>query len=232
MNGPPAQRLTPRALLGRALLVIGSILFSLGVMELGLRLVRGWDGLAQWPNLVAQARSASWATSCSSSAVHDPRLGFVGRAGYRSSDGALAYDSRGLRLTPAPDGVTLAEPPILVLAGSFAHGDEVRNAESWPARLQALVKRRVVNAAMSGYGIDQMVLRAERVAAEARLAAIVMSFIADDVRRAEMRRVGGAEKPYFERLDGQLFERNVPVPPHPDPAATLDPGSACSAGRC
>jgi len=59
MNRPPAQRLTPRALLGRTLLVVGSILFSLGVMELGLRLVRGWDGLAQWPNLVAQARSAS-----------------------------------------------------------------------------------------------------------------------------------------------------------------------------
>jgi len=75
---------------------------------------------------------------------------------------------------------------------------------------------------MSSYGIDQMVLRAEIVAREARPAAIVMSFIADDVRRAEMRRVWGAEKPYFELVNGQLVEHNVPVPPHPEPAATLD----------
>ena len=55
---------------------------------------------------------------------------------------------------------------------------------------------------MSAYGIDQMVLRAEIVAPEVKPAAIVLSFIADDVRRAEMKRVWGAEKPYFELVDG------------------------------
>ena len=53
-------------------------------------------------------------------------------------------------------------------------------------------------------------------------AAIILSFIADDARRAEMKRVWGGEKPYFEWIDGRLVERNVPVPPHPDPASTLD----------
>ena len=208
---------------GRVALLVGSILFSLLAMELGLRLMaNGWDGLTHWPNLVAQARTANWAIGSISRGVHDARLGFVGRPGFRSDDGELTYDSQGLRVTPGPDGVPLAEPPILVVGDSFAHGEEVRDTESWPARLQALVKRRVVNAAMSGYGIDQMVLRAEIVAREVKPAAIIMSFIADDVRRAEMKRVWGGEKPYFELVDGRLVARNVPVPPHPEPASTLD----------
>jgi hypothetical protein len=212
---------------GRLALLVGTILAGLVAMELGLRLVsNGWAGLTHWPNLVAEARSVSWATGGNSRAVHDPRLGFVGRPGYRSSDGELSYDTHGLRPTPAPPsesgGATLAEPPILVVGDSFAHGDEVRDDESWPSRLQGLIGRRVVNAAMSGYGIDQMVLRAEIVARDVKPAAIVMSFIADDVRRAEMKRVWGAGKPYFELVDGRLVERNVPVPPPPDPHRTLD----------
>ena len=86
---------------------------------------------------------------------------------------------------------------------------------------------------MSGYGIDQMVLRAEILAPEVKPAAIIMSFIADDVRRTEMKRVWGAEKPYFELVDGALVERNVPVPLPPDsePDARYLAAS-CSAARC
>jgi hypothetical protein len=209
-------------MIGRIALVIGSILFSLLLLELGVRATRGWETLTHWPNLVVQARTLSWARGDSSRAVPDTRLGFVGRPNFVSSDGELTYDARSLRPTPAPEGVTLAEPPVLVVGDSYAHGDEVRDSETWPARLQALIGRRVINAGMSGYGIDQMVLRAEIVAAEAKPAAIVLSFIADDARRAEMKRVWGAEKPYFESVDGKLVVRNQPVPPSPDPASTLD----------
>jgi hypothetical protein len=211
---------------GRLALVVGSILFSLVVLELGVRALDGWDGLRHWPNLVLKLRNDSWARGDISRAVADPRLGFVGRPGYRSGDGALTYDAHGLRPTPVrpggSGGVALAEPPIVVVGDSFAHGDEVRDGESWPAKLQPLIGRRVINAAMSGYGIDQMVLRAELLAQEAKPAAIILSFISDDVRRAEMKRLWGAEKPYFEEVNGQLVERNVPVPPSPDPAGTLD----------
>jgi hypothetical protein len=87
--------------------------------------------------------------------------------------------------------------------------------------LQGLTGRRVVNAAVSAYGLDQMVLRAERVAPEVRPAALVLSFIADDIRRAEMKRTWGAEKPYFELVNGALVLRNVPVPPRRTPAETM-----------
>src|SRR5262249_22703593 len=153
--------------------------------------------------------------------VHDLRLGFVGRPGHSSSDGKLHYDERGFRVTPAPEGVTLARPPILVLGDSYAHGDEVEDRETWAARLQSLTGRIVINAAMSGYGIDQMVLRAELLAPELKPSAIVVSFIADDVRRTEMKRLWGVEKPYFQLVDGALTLRNSPVPLPPDPADTL-----------
>lgn len=206
---------------GRIALLVGSILFSLAAMELGLRATQGWHGLTHWPNLVEQARDLGWVTGTVSRAVHDPRLGFVGRPNHTTSDG-MSYDARSLRRTPVPEGMDLAEPPILVIGDSYAHGDEVTDRETWPTQLQPLIHRRVLNAAMSGYGIDQMVLRAEIVAPEVKPAAIVMSFIADDVRRTEMKRVWGAEKPYFELVDGALVERNVPVPLPPPPRQTLD----------
>jgi len=210
-------------MIGRIALVIGSILFSLIVLELGVRANRGWDALTHWPNLVLQARLQSWARGDQSSAVPDPRLGFVGRPNYVSADGELTYDAHGRRPTPAPVGaVVLAEPPILVVGDSYAQGNEVNDAEAWPSRLQGLIGQRVVNAGMGGYGIDQAVLRAEIVAREVKPAAIILSFIADDARRAEMKRVWGLEKPYFELVNGELVERNVPVPPSPDPASTLD----------
>jgi hypothetical protein len=213
--------------IGRVALVVGSILFSLLLLELGVRAVNGdeqggWHALVHWPNLVVQARTLSWARGDNSRAVADTRLGFVGRPNYVSSDGALHYDAHSFRVTPAPEGMALDEPPILVVGDSYAHGDEVRDAETWPAHLQALLHRRVVNAAMSGYGIDQMVLRAAIVAPDVKPAAIVLSFIADDARRAEMKRVWGVEKPYFELINGVLVERNVPVPTSPAPASTLD----------
>jgi len=206
---------------GRIALLIGSILFGLAALELGLRLTRGWDGLTRWPNLVEQARDLGWVRGTVSRAVHDPRVGFIGRPNHVTSDG-MSYDARGLRRTPAPEGMVLAEPPVLVVGDSYAHGDEVADRETWAAQLQPLIRRRVLNAGMSAYGIDQMVLRAEILAPEVKPAAIVLSFIADDVRRIEMKRVWGAEKPYFELAGGALVERNVPVPLPPAPGATLD----------
>ena len=208
---------------GRIALVVGSILFSLVVLELGCRIVRGPQWLVQWPNIILQDRQRTQ-TDVTRRTVHDPQLGFVARPGYGYP--GLHYDGRSFRVTPAPEGMALADlekrgPPILVLGDSYAHGDEVADRETWPTRLQQLIRRRVVNGAMSGYGLDQMVLRAEHVVPELRPSAIVLSFIADDVRRTEMKRLWGAEKPWFEWVGGALELRNVPVPLPPRPEDTL-----------
>jgi lysophospholipase L1-like esterase len=205
--------------LARAGLVIASIIAALIVLELGCRLLRGPDWLVHWPNLVLKERIDTRAQGVGR-LIPDAQLGFVARPGF-GKDG-LHYDDHGWRIAPNPEGVTLAEPPILVVGDSIAHGDEIADGEAWPSRLQLLLRRRVLNGAMSGYGFDQIVLATEKAAAEVKPAAIILSFTADDTRRNEMKRVWGAEKPYFELVNGKLTLRNSPVPPSPDPADTLD----------
>jgi hypothetical protein len=215
MNGPAAQRLTP----GNIALAIGSIVATLLALELGCRLLRGPGSLLDWHNIVLRERLYT-REQRSGRLIPDRALGFVGAPNYRSA--RFNYDQQGFRIAPNPAGVALTGPPLLVVGDSLAHGDEVDDAEAWPALLQRALKRRVLNAAQTGYGLDQIVLRAEQAAAAVRPAAIVLSFAADDARRNEMKRVWGAEKPYFERAGGRLVERNVPVPPSPAPADTLE----------
>ncbi len=191
-------------LLGRLGLVLASTLAGLLALELGLR---AWDGfLGHWTNLVLDARTVL-ATSESARFVHDGRVGYVPRGGLRSN---------GSR--PAPTG-----PVILAVGDSYTYGEEVGDGETWPAALEQLTGRRVANGGASGYGFDQTVLRAEALANELTPSAIVVSFIADDIQRTEMRRLWGAEKPYFDVSSNELVLRNVPVPPRLDPRSTLSP---------
>jgi hypothetical protein len=204
---------------GRAALVLGSVVVTLFLLELGCRLWRGPSALLDWSNIILAERQATLKAGAGR-LKRDSDLGFVLRPGY-SAEG-VTYDLFGHRLTPAPAGTVLAEPPVLVVGDSYAHGDEVSDGETWAALLQPLIGRRTVNAGVSGYGLDQIVLRAEQQVPEVKPAALVLVFIADDLRRSEMKRVWGAEKPYFEPTGATLTLRNVPVPPSPAPAATLD----------
>lgn len=206
-------------MLGRAALVLGSVLVTLLVLELGCRLWRGPGALVDWSNIILAERQATLSAGAGR-LKRDSELGFVLRPGYAAE--GVTYDLHGHRVTPAPAGTVLAEPPVLVVGDSYAHGDEVADAETWAALLQPLIGRRTVNAGVSGYGLDQIVLRAEQQVPEVKPAALVLVFIADDLRRAEMSRVWGAEKPYFEPASGTLTLRNVPVPPSPSPSASLD----------
>ncbi len=213
---------------GRLSLVLGSVLLTLVLLELGCRLVRGGpDALLRWPNLVLQARIGTDGENRERRFTYDASLGYVQRAGFSSSN--IHYDAQGFRLMPplaagntGANGSPAAHlPPVLATGDSYTQGDEVADNETWPAYLQGLIGRRTINAGVAAYGLDQTVLRTERLAAELKPAAIVVGFIADDVRRSEMSRTWGTEKPYFDLKDGKLELRNVPVPPSPDPRDTL-----------
>lgn len=190
---------------------------TLVALELLLRISNGgW--LFAWPNFVLGARSVL-AEKQESAFVHDPRTGHVPRAGYSAA--GVTIDPAGMR---AHGGAPVLKDgkPIVATGDSFTFGDEVADQDTWPADLQRLTGRRVLNGGVTAYGFDQSVLRAEVLAAAHPPAAIVVSFIADDIRRTEMRRMWGVEKPYFD-IDGErLVPRNVPVPPSPDPRTTLN----------
>jgi len=198
---------------GRMGLTLGAIVLTLGALEIGLRLSEGgW--IASWPNFVLESRKVQ-ATRNESRYVADPTLGYVPRPNY--SAGGVSFDADGLRRTDeAPDRGT-----ILAVGDSFTSGDEVDDDQTWPAHLQRLLGRRVLNGGVSGYGLDQIVLRAERIVPQKRPTVLVVSFIADDVLRTEMRRRWSAEKPYFDIEGGALVLRNVPIQ-RADPRTSLD----------
>lgn len=204
---------------GRVALLIGSVLFSLIVLELGARLVRGAEWLVHWPNLVLQERLRAAAENLQHRFVYDPVLGYTPRPGFSSP--LIHYDPQGFRFMPALPANAADGPPVLATGDSYTQGDEVADAETWPAYLQGLVRRRTINAGVAAYGLDQTVLRTERLAGELHPAAIVVGFIGDDVRRSELSRAWGVEKPYFDLKGGTLELHNVPVPPSPDPRSTL-----------
>src|SRR5262245_27375193 len=116
--------------------------------------------------------------------IHDGVLGHVPNPGFSTpgfSNSFHTIDADGLRsgggTAPSGDGL------ILAVGDSFTYGDEVRDEETWPARLQALTGRRVLNGGVTGYGLDQTVLRLERLAEAYAPSLVILGFIADDIRR-------------------------------------------------
>ncbi len=190
---------------GRSGLFVASILVSLLALELLLRAFHPAGSLTRWSNFVLDARTVLVSTE-QSRFTADDRVGVVPKGGLRGN-GAAAL----------PEGL----PFVLAAGDSYTYGEEVADDQTWPAHLEARLRLPVLNGGVSSYGFDQIVLRAEILAAERKPAAIVVSFIADDIHRTEMRRVWGAEKPYFDLAGDGLALRNVPVPPRPDPRTTL-----------
>src|SRR5262249_47314840 len=135
-----------------------------------------------WPNFVLEARTVL-AERDGRRYVHDAQLGYLPRPGYSILGFTIGDD--GLRRS----GFAVSDAPILAVGDSFTFGEEVVDGDPWPAALEHLTGKQVLNGGVSGYGFDQTVLRAEQLAWKYKPAAIVVSFIADDIRRTEMRRL-------------------------------------------
>lgn len=145
--------------------------------------------------------------------VHDSLLGYVPRPGIRGSvesGGPVTIDMDGFRVTGA--GHQSTDGLFLAVGDSYTYGEDVGDQEAWPAQLQDLTGKRVLNAGVSGYGLDQIVLRAERITETHRPSVMIVGFIADDIYRTEMRRLWWHDKPWFEIEKGHLVLKGVPVP--------------------
>lgn len=138
---------------------------------------------------------------------HVPTPGF---SGIGSGNVQVAIDADGLRSNGEVAGGD--GPPILAVGDSYTYGEEVGDRDTWPAQVQALSGRRVLNGGVSGYGFDQIVLRAEQLVARYAPSIVVVSFIADDIRRLEMRRLWWRDKPWFDLEGEDIVLRGTPVP--------------------
>jgi len=184
-----------------------SALITLAVLEGAVRVIDGQSFSLR--NYVADKLTV---IASAYPSVYDPLLGYIPRPGYAGSDNVwgttVTIDERGLRRNgPEP---MAGDAAVLAVGDSFTFGDEVSDQESWPAHLEDILGQPVANAGVFGYGLDQAVLRAERLVQELDPLALVVSFIYGDVRRTQLIQRTGAEKPYFEVVEGQLELRNVP----------------------
>jgi hypothetical protein len=185
----------------RWLLALVSVLVAFAAAELGLR------GLTAPASLLVLTDPESGYPL-----EHDPLLGYAPRPG---DYGRRTRWRTQVEVTPQRLRSNGAAPPhgapILAIGDSFTWGDSVNDDETWPAHLERLLGRPVGNGGVSGYGFDQMVLRAERLVAELRPVLVVVSFISDDVQRCE-NSYRYAPKPFFRIEDGSLVLAGVPVP--------------------
>lgn len=146
--------------------------------------------------------------------VHSDLLGYAPKPGFRGSgsDGwKVTIDADGLRASGDPSLPDIGST-ILAVGNSYTFGEEVSDGDTWPSQLEHISGRRVLNGGVSGYGFDQTVLRAEQLANHHHPMMIIVGFIADDIRRTEMRRVWWRDKPWFSIDTDELVLQGVPVP--------------------
>jgi len=193
---------------GIILAAISVCLTTLG-LELALRIHHG--KVLQFESFTAESPNRVERMAYHSS------LGWIPKPGRFGSDWTSNVDASGLR----SNGKSISSPcrPILAVGDSFTFGDEVEDNETWAAYLEEILNKRVLNAGVGAYGIDQAVLRAELLLDEYHPDVVILSFISDDINRTEFSSYpyGRGWKPYFEFANGSLSLRNVPVPEKPAP---------------
>lgn len=155
---------------------------------------------------------------------HDPDLGWRNVPGAVFTKGPLrvSIDAAGFRLGAGVD--TLPRPLVLAVGDSFTFGLEAGDEETWPALLEVQLRTRVVNAGVTAYGFDQVVLRAEALVPELRPDLLIVCLVADDVNRCQYSYRWGSRKPWFvldESAQGGLRLQGRPVPAGEPPRARL-----------
>jgi len=140
-----------------------------------------------------------------------PMPGFAGDVDFSGIVARVSVDEHGFRLPGR--GRAGGGREVIAVGDSFTFGSEVSDGETWPAQWER-DGLTVHNAGVPGYGLDQVVLRAESLLLEEgrRPDGLVVAFIANDVLRCGFSTMGLA-KPWFD-LDGEegLALRGVPVP--------------------
>ncbi len=166
--------------------------------------------------------------------VFDARLGWRGAPGWRGEGKAggvsfpVRLDAAGRRMDrPVGERPPAGSKRVVVVGDSYPFGYGVAVEEALPARLEAALAARgvateVVNLGTCAWGVGHFRLATDELALPLRPDLIVVTLIADDLRRAQ-RAVSlyGQNQPRFVLDgDGAPVLVDVPVEP-PPPAGTL-----------
>ena len=192
-------------------LAAGSVVLTLLVLEAGLRAVNG--KLLVFDNFLYKDIDLFHSAY---PAQFDEYLGFIPKVGYSSRGEENLWHKRihilerGIRSNgPGSSGLP-ARPLILCVGDSFTFGAQVHDEESWPAFLEQSLKIKTVNAGVFGFGLDQTVMRAERLIPLYRPGLLIVGLIQDDILRNRLKMRTGVYKPYFTIRDGHLVLHKIP----------------------
>lgn len=209
----PSRRGSKRLLTG-LVLALASVCACLLLLEGALRVRRG--SLTDFASLHRSADILQRGVPLQ----HDPELGWSNVAAARFSKDELhiSIDEAGFRIN-GNDSVA-SRPLVLALGDSFTFGLESADGETWPALLEARLGSRVLNAGVTAYGFDQVVLRACALVPLLRPELLIVCLVADDVRRCQYAYRWGSRKPWFVPDDGapdglRLCGQPVPADEHP-----------------
>ena len=189
-------------------LSLASIVVSLVILEVGLRLANNVPVFAP-TNFVVQALDLIRANT--GVMVHDAEIGWrlVDNLDVRTA--GMTTGSYGLRM----NGGARRDPPqhaILAVGDSFTAGSGLKDDQSWPAQLEQLIGKPVLNAGAGAYGVDQMVLRAEILTPILHPDTIIVGILSQDILRNNFEIYGGGYKPWFTVENGEAVLHGVPVP--------------------
>lgn len=216
-DAPPAPKPPRRRARLRACAAGVAVATGLLALEVGLR-------VKQLERTAASSGSDGWH-------VFDARLGWRGAPGWRGEGVAggrrfpVRLDAQGRRMDrPVPERPPAGAKRVVVVGDSYPFGYGVAVEEALPARLEAAlvasgVAVEVVNLGTCAWGVGHFRLATDELALPLRPDLIVVTLIADDLRRAQ-RAVSlyGQNQPRFV-LDGDGAPRLVDVPVEPPPAA-------------
>lgn len=204
------------AALTNAALVIVSVVAAFLIIELVARVWYGDFRLVNFPKTEANLLKKGFPAEFSPHLGYRPRPGLYTDTPWKTT---ATIGDHGIRLHGG--GALAASPVVLAVGDSFTFGSDVGDGDSWPARLQVVSGLNVINGGVFGYGIDQAILRAERLTAVFAPDAIILGFIADDMQRVELSVMYGVAKPVFAIGEGGLERLNPVLDPAPRPAHWL-----------
>jgi hypothetical protein len=193
-----------RARLGEFVLAIASTIVMVFAVEAAFRM---WHGVS--PFVVRDFRNARIdAVDEPGMVEYDPVLGWRHKANLKH--GSLNTIEHGIRRS-SPAQTEARTGAVLAVGSSFTAGSEVLEHEAWPAQLEQMLGQPVLNAAVGGYALDQIVLRAEQLIPVLRPSVLLVPIMTLSIRWSGRPTIG-RPKPYFTIENGQLVAHNSPVP--------------------
>jgi hypothetical protein len=121
-------------------LLVGSVIFSLLVLEMGLRAYKG-----EWRHINFRFPEGNW-FEANHPVSYDAELGWVPKSGTQATilGTTISIFENGIR-SNGNGGVRDEAEPILAVGDSYTFGDQVSDWETWPAQLERLTGRKVIN---------------------------------------------------------------------------------------